>query len=74
MIVKITLNDKGNPPGKLADAELQLKHTKFLGLADERTTVTDAEGLFSVDMDRGWIFGQGSIVVTGAFEPPTDGR
>ena len=24
MVVKITPNDKGNPPGKLADAELQL--------------------------------------------------
>ena len=38
MIVKITPNDKGNPPGKLADAELQfvdgpLEGLKLIGFA-----------------------------------------
>ncbi len=38
MVIKITPNDKGNPPGKLADAELhftdgELKGLKLLGFA-----------------------------------------
>jgi hypothetical protein len=38
MVVKITPNDKGNPPGKLADAELhfgegELEGLKLLGFA-----------------------------------------
>src|SRR5687767_6960667 len=32
MIVKITPNDKGNPPGKLADAELQFTEGVLDGL------------------------------------------
>ena len=30
--VKITPNDKGNPPGKLADAEIHFVHGVFAGL------------------------------------------
>ena len=38
MVIKITPNDKGNPPGKLADAELhftdgELKGLKLIGFA-----------------------------------------
>lgn len=46
MIVKISQNDKGNPPGKLADAELQftdgpLEGLKLIGFAVwERRTST----------------------------------
>jgi hypothetical protein len=32
MVVKITPNDKGNPPGKLADAELQFTEGTLEGL------------------------------------------
>jgi hypothetical protein len=32
MVVKITLNDKGNPPGKLADAELHFTEGLLEGL------------------------------------------
>jgi hypothetical protein len=32
MVVKITPNDKGNPPGKLADAELQFTEGVLEGL------------------------------------------
>ena len=32
MVVKITPNDKGNPPGKLADAELQFTDGALEGL------------------------------------------
>jgi hypothetical protein len=32
MTIKITLNDKGNPPGKLADAELHFAEGPFEGL------------------------------------------
>jgi hypothetical protein len=32
MIVQFTPNDKGNPPGKLADAELQFSETPLHGL------------------------------------------
>ena len=32
MVVKITPNDKGNPPGKLADAELHFSDGVFEGL------------------------------------------
>src|SRR5512145_3374409 len=32
MIVKITPNDKGNPPGKLADAEIHFLDGAFQGL------------------------------------------
>jgi hypothetical protein len=32
MIVKITPNDKGNPPGKLADAEIHFLDGEFQGL------------------------------------------
>ena len=32
MVVKITPNDKGNPPGKLADAELHFTEGVFDGL------------------------------------------
>ncbi len=32
MTIKITLNDKGNPPGKLADAELHFSEGPFDGL------------------------------------------
>ena len=32
MVVKITLNDKGNPPGKLADAELHFTDGALDGL------------------------------------------
>ena len=32
MVVKITMNDKGNPPGKLADAELHFTEGALEGL------------------------------------------
>jgi hypothetical protein len=32
MVVKIVPNDKGNPPGKLADAELHFQHGPLEGL------------------------------------------
>ena len=32
MVVKITPNDKGNPPGKLADAELHFSDGELAGL------------------------------------------
>ena len=32
MTIKITPNDKGNPPGKLADAELHFTHGALAGL------------------------------------------
>ena len=32
MVVKITPNDKGNPPGKLADAEVQFTEGQLEGL------------------------------------------
>src|SRR5688572_28451790 len=32
MTVKITANEKGNPPGKLADAELHFTHGPLAGL------------------------------------------
>jgi len=32
MVVKILPNDKGNPPGKLADAELHFSHDELSGL------------------------------------------
>ena len=32
MVVKITPNDKGNPPGKLADAELHFKDGELDGM------------------------------------------
>jgi hypothetical protein len=32
MTIKITLNDRGNPPGKLADAELHFSDGPFEGL------------------------------------------
>ena len=32
MTVKITPNDKGNPPGKLADAEVHFEDGYFQGL------------------------------------------
>ena len=32
MVVKITPNDKGNPPGKLADAELHITEGALEGM------------------------------------------
>jgi hypothetical protein len=32
MLIKITPNDKGNPPGKLADAEIHFTEGPFVGL------------------------------------------
>ncbi len=63
MIIKIVKNDKGNPPGKLADAELhlssgQLEGLKMIGFAVwERTTgncsnVTFPARQYSVNGER----------------------
>lgn len=63
MVVKITPNDKGNPPGKLADAEVHftegpLEGLKLLGFAvwERRTgggrNVTFPARLYSVNGER----------------------
>ena len=49
MIVKITPNDQGNPPGKLADAELHftdgvLDGLKLIGFAAEWITLDTTRG------------------------------
>jgi hypothetical protein len=63
MIVKLTPNDKGNPPGKLADAELHftdgpLEGLKLIGFAiwetrsGERRNVTFPARQYSVNGER----------------------
>jgi hypothetical protein len=44
MLVKITPNDKGNPPGKLADAELHFTEGVFEGLKLIGFTVWERRG------------------------------
>jgi len=44
MLVKITRNDKGNPPGKLADAELHFTEGVFEGLKLIGFTVWERRG------------------------------
>jgi hypothetical protein len=44
MLVKITPNDKGNPPGKLADAELHFAEGVFEGLKLIGFTVWERRG------------------------------
>ena len=38
IVVKITPNEKGNPPGKLADAELHFIDGELDGLKDRKST------------------------------------
>ena len=63
MIVKLTPNDKGNPPGKLADAELHftdgpLEGLKLIGFAiwetrsGDRRNVTFPARQYSVNGER----------------------
>ena len=63
IIVKVTPNDKGNPPGKLADAELHftdgpLEGLKLIGFAiwetrtGERRNVTFPARQYSVNGER----------------------
>ena len=44
MTVKITPNDKGNPPGKLADAELHFAEGPFEGLKLVGFTIWEKRG------------------------------
>ena len=44
MTVKITPNDKGNPPGKLADAELHFAEGPFEGLKLVGFTIWERRG------------------------------
>jgi hypothetical protein len=44
VVVKITPNDKGNPPGKLADAELHFTEGVFEGLKLIGFTVWERRG------------------------------